>query len=64
MLGLKGWVKNTVDGNVLVVVQGDETDVNTFIDYLLIGPPLSKVTGIFKVEMPVSENPATFGVKY
>ncbi|HKI88828.1 MAG TPA: acylphosphatase, partial [Draconibacterium sp.] len=36
---IKGWVKNSPDGRVEIVAQGDETDVNTFIDHLKMGPP-------------------------
>ena len=52
-IGIKGWVKNSRDGGVLVTAQGNETDLNTFIDYLQIGPTLSRVDGISKVKMQI-----------
>ena len=42
-IGLKGWVKNSRDSGVELVVQGEDSDIQTFIDYLKIGPPLSRV---------------------
>lgn len=47
-IGIKGWVKNSRNGGVLIVVQGNETDINTFIDYLRIGPTRSRVDKISK----------------
>jgi len=64
ILGLTGWVKNTVDGAVMVMVQGDETTVETFIDYLRIGPTLSHVTNISKVKMKVLDKFSEFKVRY
>lgn len=62
--GLKGWVKNTVDGGVLVMVSGDETDIETFIDYLRIGPTLSRVHKITKVKIENLQEFDNFSVKY
>ncbi|WP_346854793.1 acylphosphatase [uncultured Draconibacterium sp.] len=61
---LKGWVKNTVDNGVLVMVQGEETVIKTFIDYLWIGPTLSQVRNITQVKMQVVEEFADFQVRY
>ena len=46
-MGIKGWVKNLPDGNVLVVAQAEKADLDTFIDYLRIGPPMARVDKIF-----------------
>ena len=62
--GINGWVKNTVDGGVLVVAQGPEADLKTFADYLRIGPTLSRIDRITinKIQLPtVFDN---FSVKY
>uniref|UniRef100_UPI003217BD5E acylphosphatase n=1 Tax=uncultured Draconibacterium sp. TaxID=1573823 RepID=UPI003217BD5E len=61
---IKGWVRNTVDGGVLVTAQGEEAIIKTFVDYLWIGPTLSHVTNISQVKMPVVENFSTFEVRY
>lgn len=62
--GLSGWVKNTYDGGVQVMVRGDETDVETFIDHLRTGPPLSRVINLTKVKMPLAEEFTGFEVRY
>lgn len=43
-LGLCGWVKNTRDGNVEIVAEGDREKINKFIELVKIGPPSSEVT--------------------
>jgi len=45
-LGLTGWVKNTVDGNVEAVFEGDETIVYEMIAWCRVGPPLAQVTDV------------------
>ncbi len=44
--GLTGYVKNLTNGNVEVVVEGDEGLILSFIERLRIGPRLAKVTDI------------------
>ncbi|MCY1722961.1 acylphosphatase [Prolixibacteraceae bacterium Z1-6] len=61
---LTGWVKNTVDGGVVVLAQGEEAAIRTFIDYLWIGPTLSRVTNITQVEMQILEEFSDFQVRY
>lgn len=63
-LNLKGWVKNTVDRDVLVRVQGEETEINTFMDFLRIGPTLSRVDKISKVKIVNLSDFNNFSVKY
>jgi acylphosphatase len=63
-LELNGWVKNTPDRTVLAMVQGDEKVIETFIDYIKIGPALSRVDKILKFKMPVIKEFSDFEVKY
>ncbi len=42
-LGLFGWVKNTDDGKVEMVLQGDDNGVNEMIDWSRQGPPSAEV---------------------
>ena len=51
ILGIKGWVKNTPDGNVTIVAQGEKKDLETFLDYLKIGPPRARVDKIIWSEI-------------
>lgn len=63
-LNITGWVKNMPDRSVVVMAQGDEKDMNTFIDYLRIGPTMAKVEDVSKNRMPEPENFSSFQVKY
>ena len=62
--GLKGWVKNSVDGGVLVMVQCDTTEIDIFIDYLRIGPIRSRVDKISKHKMELLVDFDNFSIKY
>ena len=42
-LGLTGWVRNRVDGQVEVVVEGAEEAVERFIAWCHRGPPMARV---------------------
>lgn len=64
ILNLKGWVKNTSTGNVLVMVQGDKELINTFTDYLRIGPTMSRVTKVVSAPVVLTESFPDFRVKY
>jgi acylphosphatase len=63
IFGLNGWVKNTVDGNVIVVVQGEKSEIITFIDYLWIGPTHSRVQNISKIQMTVIHKFTDFEIR-
>ena len=55
-LGLKGWVKNTFDGNVEAVFEGEERKVNEMISWCQVGPSLAKVTDVkVKTEDSIEE---------
>ncbi|MGC8864708.1 MAG: acylphosphatase [Bacteroidales bacterium] len=45
-LGIKGYVKNLPNGNVLVEAVGNDENLPRFIDECRKGPPLARVTGI------------------
>lgn len=61
-LNLNGWVKNTLDGGVLAMVQGEKTAIETLADFLWIGPPHSQVKSVFKVETHIIEECTDFDV--
>ena len=63
-LGITGWVKNTVDGNVEVIAQGDEPTLKTYVDYLRLGPTLSRVDKITTYKSEVTTVFDNFSVKY
>lgn len=45
-LGVTGWVRNTADGAVEAMLQGDDAAVATLIEWCRKGPPLAHVTRI------------------
>ena len=63
-MGITGWVKNAVDGSVIVVAQGIEEEIKTYIDYLYIGPTRSRVDQISKVKFNTLSDFNNFSVKY
>ncbi len=63
-LGVKGWVKNTPDGNVLIVAQTDKQTMDTFIDYLKIGSPMSKVNEVITSPINGLADFNNFTIKY
>ncbi len=62
--GIKGWVKNSREGGVLIVAQGNENDLNTFIDYLQIGPTRARINEISKYKMHTLNDFSEFEVRY
>ena len=51
-LGVKGWVRNRYDGRVEALLEGDEEAVNKLIEWMKVGPPGAKVTGIEVIDEP------------
>ncbi|MEM2394095.1 MAG: acylphosphatase [Candidatus Bathyarchaeia archaeon] len=44
--GVKGWVRNTLDGKVEAVFEGEEDAVKELIEFCKLGPPGARVTKI------------------
>ncbi len=63
-MGITGWVKNTVDNGVMIVAQGIEAEIKTFIDYLYVGPTRSRVDKISTCVMQIITVFDSFSVKY
>ena len=62
-MGLKGWVENQPDGSVLAVIQGEEKQCLSFIQWCRKGPGYSWVERLEVSERPLSEM-APFTVRY
>ena len=45
-LGLRGWIKNTSNGEVLVTATGNLVQLDLFIDWCRLGPPHARVEAI------------------
>ena len=41
--GVKGWVRNSRDGTVEAVLEGDEEDVKSMLKWCEVGPSLARV---------------------
>lgn len=63
-IGVKGWVRNSADGSVEVIAQGDDAQVTRFREMLEQGPPLSRVTEFDTNLRPAEEIYTNFSVKY
>jgi acylphosphatase len=54
-LGLRGWVRNTGDGKVEIVAEGDSADVQQLVDWCRRGPPGATVTHIARTNIAAGE---------
>ena len=52
---LSGWVRNTSDGAVEIMMQGDEKDINSFLSLCVKGSLFSSVLGIQPIIIPQNE---------
>ena len=63
-LGVSGWVKNTYDGKVEIIVEGEEWQLQELIEKVKIGPSHSSVSGV-QVEKEEYKNEFTgFEVRF
>ena len=51
-MGVSGWIRNTSDGAVEIMVQGDPQTINSFLQECLKGPAFATVLGIQPVVIP------------
>jgi len=64
-LGLKGWVRNTTDGAVEVLAEGDPNKLKMLEIYLWEGPPLARVLNVEIIEEKIlGEALSRFKVTY
>ena len=54
-LGLVGWVQNQANGNVLVWVKGETSQVSQLVDWLKKGPPRSHVLLVTELALTQAE---------
>jgi|LSQX01.1.fsa_nt_gb acylphosphatase len=64
LLNIKGWVKNTRDGGVLAVAQGDSENMKLFLKKLKVGPPLSNVDRLDVFETDILDKFNDFEIRY
>jgi acylphosphatase len=63
-LGLTGWVRNERDGSVTVVAEGTEEGLETFLEFLHLGPPGARVSGVSSKISAREQEFATFDIRW
>jgi len=63
-IAVRGWVRNTRDGKVEAVFEGDESRVAEMIEWCKKGPPLSRVSGIDVTEEDWIGEFTSFEIRY
>ena len=63
-LNLLGWVKNNLEGSVEVDAQGEEHNIDAFIDLCRKGPPLSHIKDIYIREELITKEFKDFKVRF
>lgn len=61
---IRGYVRNTYDGKVEVVCQGEEEDLKHFIDEIKKGPSFSVVTNVEIEEIENGDRYSIFEIRY
>jgi acylphosphatase len=63
VLGLKGYVKNEVNNNVYIEVEGSKDILTKFIEWLYEGSPFSKVSEV-EYKLGELQNYSEFDISY
>jgi len=63
-LGITGWVKNTKDGKVEAVFEGEEKDLEAMLKWCHQGPPLARVMKVEVEEGPFTGAYTNFRITY
>ncbi len=63
-LGLTGWVRNQVDGSVLLEAQGAPDRVDALVAWCKEGPPHAHVTAVDVEEVAVADREGGFDIRY
>jgi acylphosphatase len=61
---LAGWVRNTADGRVEAVFEGEDENVDKMIAWCHIGPPAARVEKVLTEEEPYTGSFRDFSIKY
>lgn len=62
-IGVRGWVRNTRDGNVEIVAEGSRDSVGELLDWCHKGPALARVTAVDWSEAAPDEELQGFQVR-
>ena len=61
---INGWVKNMPDGSVYVKAEGNEKDMEPFVDHLKRGPSMGRVDKFLKSKLEPASGISGFSIKY
>ena len=65
LLKISGWARNnTISGDVEIEAQGDDTQLELFIERIKAGPAHANVTGCHSNEIAVIENDREFRIRH
>lgn len=62
-LNINGWVKNTFDGKVEAMLEGDENNIREMLSWCGKGPSMAFVSNIEILEQPYIEEYKEFTIK-
>ena len=63
-LGLVGWVKNLSNGDVEAEAEGDEAQVDAFVEAIRRGPPASRILNYQINEIPANHRDTAFDIRF
>nr|WP_320011658.1 acylphosphatase [uncultured Desulfobulbus sp.] len=63
-LGVLGWVRNCSDGTVEVLAEGQQADVEQFLNWLQVGSPFSQVSKVEYNEESKPDKFSSFEIRY
>jgi acylphosphatase len=63
-LGLTGWVRNTYDGDVEVMAEGDRSQLERLLNRLRTGPPVAFVSDVEIEWQPATGRYKGFSVRF
>ena len=63
-LGINGWVRNTDNGNVEAIFEGNEKNIEEMLKWCSHGPSLAKVDNVEVTKQPASNEFDQFSVRY
>ncbi len=62
--GVRGWVRNRVDGSVEAVIEGDAPAVRAVTDWARTGPPGARVHDVVEQPQPEGDDLVGFEIRY
>ncbi len=61
-LKIKGNVKNTIEGSVKIIAEGEKEKLDLFIEKIKEGPATANVTNLVKEKMKITNGNSTFDI--